>query len=53
MTTFYVDIMGVHGTSGCPKPKIVKRRFEDQNDAGTAPDEDAVNEVAAAAQPLA
>jgi hypothetical protein len=50
LTTYYVDIMGVHGASGCPKPKIIKRRFEDQleDDAGTTPDEDAGGEAAAA-----
>ena len=48
LTTYYVDIMGVHGASGCPKPKIIKRRFEDQDDAGTTPDEDAGDEAAAA-----
>ena len=35
LTTYYEDIMGVQGDIGCPKPKIVKRRFEDQDDAGT------------------
>jgi hypothetical protein len=45
VTTYYVDINGVPGASGCPKTKLVKRRFEDQEDA----DEDAGNEGAAVA----
>jgi hypothetical protein len=52
LTTDYVDFMRVHGASCCPKPKIVKCRFEDQDDAGTTLDEDEVNEVTAAAAPL-
>ncbi len=50
-TTYFVDIMGAHCASDCPKPKIVKRRFENQDDVGTMADEDAINEVAAAAAP--
>ena len=38
LTAFYEDIMGVQGASGCPKSKVVKRKFEDQEDAGLAPD---------------
>ncbi len=49
LMTYYEDIRGVHGASSCPKPKIVKRRFKDQDDAGTTPDEDASSEGAAAA----
>jgi hypothetical protein len=50
LTTYFEDIKGVHGASGCPKPKIVKRRFEDPDDAGSTQDEDAGND---AAPPLA
>ncbi len=31
LTAYYEDIKG-----GCPKPKVVKRKFEDQEDAGLA-----------------
>ena len=35
LTTYYEEIKGVQGNSGCHKTRIVKRRFEDQeNDAG-------------------
>ena len=45
LTAFYEDIKGVQDASGCPngcpngrpKTKILKRRFEDQEDAGTTP----------------
>ena len=33
LTTYFEDIKWVHGASGCPKPKIVKRRFADPDDA--------------------
>ena len=33
-TTFYEKIKGVHGASGFTKPKTVKRRFQDANEAG-------------------
>jgi hypothetical protein len=36
LTAYYEDIKGVQGASGCPKPKVVKRKFEDQEDAGFA-----------------
>ena len=36
LTAYYEDIKGVQGASGCPKPKVVKRNFEDQEDAGLA-----------------
>ncbi len=36
---YYEDIKGIQGARGCPKTKIVKRRFEDV-------DEDAGNEGA-------
>ena len=42
LTTYYDDIKGVQGGSGCHKTRIVKRRFEDQED-------DAGNEGADAA----
>jgi hypothetical protein len=37
----------VHGARGCPKTKIVKRKFEDQEDTGTMPDEDTAANTAA------
>ena len=37
LTTYYEDIKGILGASGCSKPKVVKRKFEDQEDAGTTP----------------
>ena len=48
LTAYYEDIMGVQGASGCPKSKIVKRKFEDQEDAGLAPDAAATPADAAA-----
>ena len=33
LTAFYEDIKGVQGGSGCPKTKILKRLFKDQEDA--------------------
>ena len=47
LSTYFEDIKGVHGASGCPKPKIVKRRYVDPDDAGATPDEDAVNDATA------
>ena len=38
LTAFYENIKGVQGASGCPKTKILKRRFEDHEDAGTTPE---------------
>jgi hypothetical protein len=35
LITYYEDINGVQGARGCPKTKIVKRKFEDQEDDGT------------------
>jgi hypothetical protein len=32
LTTYYEDIKGVQGGSGCHKTRIVKHRFEDQGD---------------------
>jgi len=40
LTAFYVDIKGVQGASCCPKTKMVKRQFEDQEDAGTTPQDE-------------
>jgi hypothetical protein len=36
LRAYYEDIKGAQGASGCPKPKVVKRKFEDQEDAGLA-----------------
>ena len=47
LTTYYEDIMGVQGASGCPRTKVVKRKFEDHENTGLAPD--TTNENAAAA----
>ncbi len=49
----YEDIKGVQDARGCHKTKIVKHQLEDQEDAGTTPDEDTSNEgaVAGAAEP--
>ena len=38
LTAYYEDIEGVQGASGCPKSKVVKRKFEDQEDTGLAQD---------------
>ena len=32
LTAYYEDIKGVVGASGCNKSKVVKRKFEDQDD---------------------
>ena len=32
LTAFYEDIKGVQGASGCPKIKVIKRRFADQDE---------------------
>ena len=32
LTAFYEDIKGVQGASGCPKIKVIKRRFTDQDE---------------------
>ncbi len=32
LTTYDEDIKGIQGASGCSKKKVVKRRFEDQDD---------------------
>ena len=46
LTTYYQDIKGIQGASGCHKSKVVKRRFEDQED--DAGDEGADDDAAAA-----
>ena len=51
LITYYLDIKGILGASGCSKPKVVKRKFEDQAD--NAGNEDAAADhadVAAASQ---
>ena len=59
LTTYYEDIKGIQGASSCHKSKVVKRRFEDQeDDAGDeGADEDSTAIVdrasAAAATPRA
>ena len=40
-TAYYEDIKGVVSASSCNKSKVVKRKFEDQDDTGLAPDADA------------
>ncbi len=32
LTAYYEDINGIQDASGCPKTKVVKRKFEDQED---------------------
>ena len=49
LTAYYEDIKGVVGASGCDKSKVVKRKFEDQDDTGLAPDADAAYASTAAA----
>ena len=49
MTAYYEDIKGVVSASGCNKSKVVKRKFEDQDDTGLAPDADAAYASTAAA----
>ncbi len=57
LTAYYEDIKGVQGASGCPKPKVVKRKFEDQEDArlvqdsAPAADADASDASAASVTP--
>ena len=48
LTTYYEDIMpvGVQGASGCNKAKVVKRKFEDQDDTEVAQDADAADAAA-------
>ena len=49
LTTYYEDIKGILGASGCSKPKVVKRKFEDQAD--NAGNEDAAADQADVAAP--
>ena len=48
LTTFYEDIKGHQGASGCPKPKTMKRRFQDMDETGLSPAVDAACEGSAA-----
>ena len=41
LTTYYEDIKGIQGASGCHKTKIDKSLFEDQKDVGTTPKDEA------------
>jgi hypothetical protein len=47
LTAYYEDIEGVVSASGCTKAKIVKRKFEDQEDTERVPDADAADAAAA------
>ncbi len=48
LTAYYEDIKGVAGASGCTKSKVVKRKFEDQDDTGNAQDNSATDATDAA-----
>ncbi len=41
LTAYYEYIKGIQGASCCPKPKFVKRRFEDPEDAELTPEDGA------------
>jgi hypothetical protein len=49
LTAYYEDIKGVVSASGCTKSKVVKCKFEDQDDTRLASDADAADASAAAA----
>ena len=49
LITYYLDIEGILGASGCSKPKVVKCKFEDQED--NAGNEDAAADQADVATP--
>ena len=49
LTAYYEDIERGVSASGCTKSKVVKRKFEDQDDTGLAPDADAAYASPAAA----
>ena len=49
LTTYFEEIKGVMSASGCPKSKVVKRKFEDQDDADADADAAAAGVPAAAA----
>ncbi len=51
LTAYYEDIKGVVSASGCTKSKVVRRKFEDQDDTRlrVAPDADAADASATAA----
>ena len=58
LTAFYEDIKGVQGASGCPKIKVIKRRFADQDEAedddgAAAADSSKEPDAVAAAAPAA
>ncbi len=54
LTAYYEDIKGVKGASGCPKTKIVKLLFKDQENSGTMPkDEAGIEDAGGAAAALA
>ena len=46
LAAYYEDIRGVQGASGCNKAKVVKRKFEDQDDTNVAQDADAADAAA-------
>jgi hypothetical protein len=48
LITYYKDIKGVVSASGCTKPKVVKRKFVDQDAANAAADIAADADAAAA-----
>jgi hypothetical protein len=48
LITYYEDIKGVVSASGCTKPKVVKRKFVDQDAADAATDIAADADAAAA-----
>jgi hypothetical protein len=48
LTTYYEDIKGVQGASGCHKTRIVKCRFKDQEDDTCNEGADAVDAAAGA-----
>jgi hypothetical protein len=47
LTAYNEDVNGVQGASVCHKTKVVKRKFEDQEDARTTQGEDAAADAAA------
>ena len=47
LTAYYKDIKGIVCASGCTKSKVVKRKFEDQEDTERAPDADTADAAAA------
>ncbi len=51
LTAYYYDIKGVQGASDCPKTKIVKLRFKDQENVGTTPDEACIEDAGSRCPP--